>query len=74
MANIKYHCLSNDGNSVRFLNLKRPLQKTLSIENSILLKGPKTPTTKATITRYDLSPRFFCNDATLLYEFESDEI
>ena len=29
---------------------------------------------KATITRCDLSPRFFCNDATLLCEFESDKI
>ena len=29
---------------------------------------------KATITRYDLSPRFFCIDATLLCEFESDKI
>ena len=29
---------------------------------------------KATITLYDLSPRFFCTDATLLCEFESDKI
>ena len=29
---------------------------------------------KATITRCDLSPRFFCTDATLLCEFESDKI
>ena len=29
---------------------------------------------KATITRCDLSPRFFCIDATLLYEFERDKI
>ena len=29
---------------------------------------------KATVTRCDLSPRFFCIDATLLCEFESDEI
>ena len=29
---------------------------------------------KATITRCDLSPLFFCIDATLLCEFESDEI
>ena len=29
---------------------------------------------KATITRCDLSPRFFCVDATLLCEFESDKI
>ena len=28
---------------------------------------------KATITRCDLSPRFFCNDATLLCEFVSDK-
>ena len=28
---------------------------------------------KATITRCDLSPRFFCTDATLLCEFESDD-
>ena len=30
--------------------------------------------TKAAITRCDLSPRFFCTDATLLCEFESDKI
>ena len=29
---------------------------------------------RATITRCDLSPRFFCIDATLLCEFESDKI
>ena len=29
---------------------------------------------KATITRCDLSSRFFCIDATLLCEFESDKI
>ena len=29
---------------------------------------------KATITQCDLSPRFFCIDATLLCEFESDKI
>ena len=29
---------------------------------------------KATITRCDLSPRFFCIDARLLCEFESDKI
>ena len=29
---------------------------------------------KATITRCDLSPRFFCTDATLLCKFESDKI
>ena len=29
---------------------------------------------KATITLYDLSPRLFCIDATLLCEFESDKI
>ena len=28
--------------------------------------------TKATITRCNLSPRFFCIDATLLCEFESE--
>ena len=28
----------------------------------------------ASITRCDLSPRFFCIDATLLCEFESDKI
>ena len=29
---------------------------------------------KATITRCDLSPRFFCIDATSLCEFESDKM
>ena len=47
--------------------------------NANLAEGGKTKTyfdkpSKATITRCDLSPRFFCNDATLLCEFESDKI
>ena len=37
--------------------------------SSLSLKLPK-----ATITRCDLSPRFFCISATLLCEFESDKI
>ena len=32
------------------------------------------PQPKATITRCDLSSRFFCIDATLLFEFENDKI
>ena len=38
-----------------------------------LLK-PSALSSKATTTRCDLSPRFFCIDATLLCEFESDKI
>ena len=34
----------------------------------------RTKLTKATITRCDLSPRFFCIDATLLSKFENDKI
>ena len=44
-------------------------------ENCITINGAqaiKMP--KATITRCDLSPRFFCIDAKLLCEFESDKI
>ena len=37
------------------------------------LVGIQLPT-KAAITRCDLSPRFFCIDATLLCEFESDKV
>ena len=37
-------------------------------------KKPSADRVKATITRCDLSPRFFCADATLLCEFESDKI
>ena len=33
-----------------------------------------TVRSRATITRCDLSPQFFCIDATLLCEFESDKI
>ena len=29
---------------------------------------------KATITQYDLSHRFFCIDATSLFEFENDKV
>ena len=41
-----------------------PIKLTIQENNSF----------KATITRCDLSPRFFCIDATLLCEFESDKI
>ena len=36
--------------------------------------GDKDGTTKAKITRCNLLLRFFCIDATLLCEFESDQI
>ena len=36
--------------------------------------APSETSLKATITRCDLSSRFFCIDATLLCEFESDKI
>ena len=39
------------------------------MDEVLIVTGPK-----ATITRSDLSPRFFCIDATLLCEFESDKI
>ena len=42
--------------------------------NSLILKLSLWFQHKATITRCDLSPRFFCVDATLLCEFESDKI
>ena len=50
-----------------------------SIENNnhsriIYRNGNIARLVKATITRCDLSPRFFCIDATLLWEFESDKI
>ena len=35
---------------------------------------PATPSKFETCTRCDLSPGFFCNDATLLWEFESHKI
>ena len=42
--------------------------------NSVPCQASFHGLTKATITRCDLSPRFFCIDATLLCEFESNEI
>ena len=39
-----------------------------------VITGGKCQFGKATIRRYDLSPRLFCIDATLLCEFESDKI
>ena len=36
---------------------------------NVIVTGPK-----ATITQCDLSPRFYCIDATLLCVFESDKI
>ena len=46
----------------------------LLLQNSVSLAKKNCKTNKATITRCDLSPRFFCIDATLLCEFESDKI
>ena len=37
-------------------------------------QGEEQRPSKATITRCDLSTRFFCNDAALFCEFESDKI
>ena len=39
-----------------------------------MLAKSRHTNTKATITRCDLSPRFFFIDAALLIEFESDKI
>ena len=56
--------------AVRALN-----RRSYSYRSPILLSLPLSPVlTKATITRCDLSPRFFCIDATSLCEFESDKI
>ena len=42
--------------------------------NCLLIMKQEQQRSKATITRCDLSSRFFCIDATLLCEFESDKI
>ena len=47
-------------------NLKKKILPLALFNCTVLLK--------ATITRCDLSPRFFCTDATLFCEFESDKI
>ena len=51
------------------LSLYSPTQNTLFV---IICSAEDlfTLTSKATITRCDLSPRFFCIDATLLCEFD----
>ena len=51
-------------------------QSSLGRKNLVKLKETQLfySVIKATITRCDLSPRFFCIDATLLWEFESDKI
>ena len=50
----------------------------LSLQNYSIVTMAKTSiydvNAKATITWCDLSARFFCIDATLLCEFESDKI
>ena len=38
------------------------------------IQGVMSTYAYATITQCDLSPRFFCIDATLLYKFEIDKI
>ena len=45
-----------------------------SLEGAKSVKNLSSFSHKATITRCDLSSRFFCIDATLLCEFESDKI
>ena len=48
--------------------------KVIRYESTSLNKIVPDKSLKATITRCDLSLRFFCIDATLLCEFESDKI
>ena len=60
--------LSSLGNRVLLWPIKNNRSKRPKLQPEIATLG------KATITRCDLSPRFFCNDATLLCEFESDKI
>ena len=56
----------NSIKSLIFDSTKILLPKRLVLAYSLIAK--------ATITRLDLSLRFFCIDATLLCEFESDKI
>ena len=52
------------------------LQPTCKFSRNAIARqvADKIAPRKATITRCDLSPRFFCIDATLLCKFESDKI
>ena len=55
-------------------NLKAIRYESTSLKRIVADKSRVQLQLKATITRCDLSPRFFCNDPTLLCEFESDKI
>ena len=54
--------------------LTEPTQTLWGINCSVYSVATAWKVCKATITWCDLSSRFFCIDATLLCEFESDKI
>ena len=54
------------------VTLKAIRYESTSLNRIAANKSHRVIVAKATITRCDLSPRFFCIDATLLCEFESD--
>ena len=60
--------------SYELLNLTGTVGKVELISTFTTAVCESWNVSKATITRCDLSPRFFCTDATLLCEFESDKI
>ena len=82
--NYTFHNINCLGGIYSFYNLytqrrasedyKRRLQRQVSDEVLKNRTSKKRELTKAPITRCDLSPRFFCNDATSLCELESDKI
>ena len=69
--------LSSISTSTNLLTLrgKRELSNPTSVRFSVKIRIPYvSASSKAAITRWDLSLRFFCIDATLWCEFESDNI
>ena len=56
------------------IDLLSELQSPYTNEEYSLRNSKSSDMVKATITRCDLSPRFFCIDVMLLWEFESDKI
>ena len=69
--------MANQGNFMQSVttSLIRVRQIISSVSKSLSFIGNvNSLTNKATITRCDLLPRFFCIDATLLCKFESGKI
>ena len=67
---VKFTCTTCD--TCEMEKISKSMVNVTSAYPGVITQKEDLP--EATIIRCDLSPRFFCIDATLLCEFESDKI